>query len=461
MSEIPVTLPPESVPETSIDEGHLAELVLQALHRTASSLDRCTPKQKSMIVYRPTGSEATGHMVSVPHARTEPVFDALRRAWKAGCAAGVTDYLWDHGCCRRTITGDRPGKEAWAGVIAQEYIGFRLMRWLEDSAIEPYITGSESDRDGSFRKMARDFAHSFVSRTNRIRVTFFPSIIQLSGATDLKVGETSFTALDPVRQSRYLTRFSSRLGDTLPFWLAESVAAEIEFEIPMDLGLPDISTLAGDHIDSLWVALAMGNKKILGCSIGPVMVEITALSGGTSLMIVDRTSPRSVFSVVSLTADYAKATVERLQSLSVALRQLDRVPVAVWRFGRACAASSNADRLAESVIGLESLLVGSPGESTYRFKLHGTVLLSSRSPEKPEDLFTKLGLMYSARASYLHGMDTGTAEELAASALLHLQLAIEAVVDLQAKGMLTGKKVTPGIERLVRDWSVKGSKDIS
>jgi len=82
----------------------------------------------------------------------------------------------------------------------------------------------------------------------------------------------------------------------------------------------------------------------------------------------------------------------------------------------------------ESVIGLESLLVPNPGESRYRFGLHGAALLTKR-PEESEEMAKTLRSIYSKRSTIVHGNRT---DELhyANKALKLLGNSIESIINL-------------------------------
>lgn len=69
-----------------------------------------------------------------------------------------------------------------------------------------------------------------------------------------------------------------------------------------------------------------------------------------------------------------------------------------WLFGRANNASLPRDSVLDAVIGLESLLVASPGETTYKFALHGTAVLTHYA----DDVHQELKSLYGLRSKAAH-----------------------------------------------------------
>src|SRR6185312_14951232 len=96
------------------------------------------------------------------------------------------------------------------------------------------------------------------------------------------------------------------------------------------------------------------------------------------------------------------------------------------------------DIVLDSVIGLEMVLVPGPGESRYRFSLHGATLL--RGKETGEHLFDTFQSLYTQRSGAAHGSSDADYERVAVDARRYLANAIRAVLALVDMGALSVRK---------------------
>ncbi len=104
----------------------------------------------------------------------------------------------------------------------------------------------------------------------------------------------------------------------------------------------------------------------------------------------------------------------------------EAVHQALFYWGRDALKDLERDQLLEAVIGLEGLIVPrGPGESTYRFKLHGTALLA-RFTDSAEACAKDLKTIYDKRSKAAHGVPgEGIVEAAKARSLLgHAILAV-------------------------------------
>jgi hypothetical protein len=120
----------------------------------------------------------------------------------------------------------------------------------------------------------------------------------------------------------------------------------------------------------------------------------------------------------------------------------------LWFWDRSCLATLERDGLLEAMIGLDGLLVPNPGESRYRFGLHGASLLAD-TPDQMESIAKALRGLYNERSSAAHGGIGGPGTSRL-EALGFLGKAINAVVILTERGVLDPKQpIAKQIERLV------------
>lgn len=141
--------------------------------------------------------------------------------------------------------------------------------------------------------------------------------------------------------------------------------------------------------------------------------------GDTTMKMGVRNLPR-----IALNEAAIETVQESLSSLAKArssTRELDGI---LWLFGRCCNASLSRDVVLDAVIALEMMLVPTPGESRYRFGLHGAVLIEDESSDVLERDLKKL---YALRSEAAHGAASSDKQfsEMAARSRVLLAKAIQ------------------------------------
>lgn len=147
------------------------------------------------------------------------------------------------------------------------------------------------------------------------------------------------------------------------------------------------------------------------------------------------------------TVSGASDAVHQFQRAAQAVRGLER---ALWLFGRANNASLPRDSVLDAVIGLESLLVASPGETTYKFALHGTAVLTHYA----DDVHQELKRLYGLRSKAAH---SGASEDFkftenAPRARQLLAQALYRVAILINGNMLKFEKPDASVGQAVEKW---------
>jgi hypothetical protein len=127
---------------------------------------------------------------------------------------------------------------------------------------------------------------------------------------------------------------------------------------------------------------------------------------------------------------------------------------ALWYWGKAALTNLPRDKLLESVIGLERLLIPYPGESRYRFALHGAAILAPLRDET-ENTAKELRAIYDQRSTIAHGQeDVGNKNqdphEVANKAHKLLAKAIQKILQFYKSGKLTmSESVARQVEGLI------------
>lgn len=155
---------------------------------------------------------------------------------------------------------------------------------------------------------------------------------------------------------------------------------------------------------------------------------------------------------MTLDEQLAQSTADwlvRIDSLGKATPDLKAI---LWFFGRSHLASAARDSLLDAAIGLESLLIPDPGESTYKFRLHGAALLSAVIQG---DLDDDLKGIYDLRSRAAHGTARDRDfERLAPRSRQMLAQAIAAAIQLFEGGELApdanGGDIAKAIKGLVK-----------
>lgn len=138
--------------------------------------------------------------------------------------------------------------------------------------------------------------------------------------------------------------------------------------------------------------------------------------------------------------------------------QADRVSGlnnALLYFGRSCTAALDSDVLLDAVSGMDHVLTSPGTDAGYRFRLHGTAVLSRRRAHvDPRETFDLLKKLYEARSGPAHGGELSTkVTDAPIAARLALADLIASVVELASAGELRsedGPKAWQQIEAMVR-----------
>lgn len=180
----------------------------------------------------------------------------------------------------------------------------------------------------------------------------------------------------------------------------------------------------------------------------------------------------SHFSIYSEMENRARELFDDFQAT---LKEFKELIDALHFFGRACIAAQYRDKLIDSVIGLEIILVQGHEQLGYQFRLHGATVFSTQWDEskisifegenelfwKKENLVNWFRDTYGKRSTSVHGSKNEYTENDVAQALYSLAVIIKGIIYLHNKGLLYDKKnkLSRAVKNYVIDKSVLKNVD--
>jgi hypothetical protein len=351
----------------------------------------------------------------------------------------LTDYLWDHGQLKRTITGPDPNKESWRRWILQTVIYEPLIYALNATVRERLFDNRSVtawDLDAGKLDELIDQTISFEI-LHRNRITALVPLMGLTFAEGTRIELAPDIAIQHLTKREEYLSFGASWREYLwhdfkaPYFT--KTVAEISFEVPTGQQT-DIVKLAQDRLDLLKWAF------FTGLGLASPIAEGTCIIKGLHDRVFwrfrrDETIGESDVNINENDAIVCKALVRGFRGT-----QKEELNDALWHFGRGCVAALHRDVLFESVIGLDRLLVGGQGEPTYRFSLHGAALLAAAG-EDGQPVYELFEKIYQQRGKAAHGHQPEV-KQLATTALQKLALVIRIIIDMIGSGRLDARKTT-------------------
>lgn len=453
-----VTIP--SGPKKPLDAEGLSSLLRDAFLAVARDVRDVPVETASRLVFRTSDAPETIHEASYvpwPEYRRSiwAAAEAVRRSPEVDA---VIDYIWNANALPQTISQDGdgiPDKGAWALAIGTQLIQSPFVslctsaaakRLSTEGTFEPWTVDTNE-----LNEAATDIAKNVSTGSETIKAQC-PLI-----HTNLSPG-TSVEILPGVRLRSwtidelcvYLTQHHNEyLPDDLTISMSQGV---LEIKIS---GLPenadDIARAVIGKVDLVKWALMAARNDQHSISESAILLQYPWGWNGQTIRRSDVTYARgrmiSIPQIDSAVAMQASVVARRALALVKDAPELDSV---LWFLGRSLIAPTSRDSLLEAAIGLESLLVPDPGESTYKFCLHGTALLSAVLTEDPEK---DLKAIYTLRSKAAHGADADARkyDEMATRARFLLCKAILAAVQLTESGQLRPSETGGDLAKAARD----------
>jgi hypothetical protein len=248
----------------------------------------------------------------------------------------------------------------------------------------------------------------------------------------------------PVERCIFLSKYSNDyLWDDFNSPLSCDLIAEMEYAFDDGVSGKDVIESTANDLDLVKLSIFILNKQTEPIDEGTCILNIIGRDFNDIERRIRRSNERIFRASGYPNEDLLTNDLPRLVNIiSVLEKQRNGygdIKDAIWHFGRACLTPLPRDILLESVIGLDGLLVPGGGDSSYRFKLHGAVLLSNDS-EKTLELYKKLGKIYDMRSGAAHGESRGESLGNARDARMYLSRAIFKISELCDKGKLPCKE---------------------
>lgn len=423
-------------------------LLRQALLTYLTVLSQSEPRLYSRTILRATENAITGEEVSFPWYRDwNP--DIVHKAMASTELRSFFDYIWDRGEMHRTLTGPNPTRESWESCVISDVIHYPLVRILDESALDEVIDTGHITYwklpDAALDQLSDELVLRFCRGKHRYIVKCSLGFVdgELGAVWQLADG-ISLHRYSHRDIGRYLSRHHQKFSSYDLFsGLALSNIATLEitqtYEPPQsrsDKTKIDMVTLSriikeqtADLIDvikwSLLIAFEQSNPLIEG-----VITFEDVLGGPLSFVGLNPfrrqdTNSGPAYSLNEAGVTRAGNLIRGALKGNQKCRDLKQ---AFWYWGRSALAELDRDILLDAVIGLEGLLVPNPGESRYRFGLHGVALLAN-PVEKAEATAKELREIYTQRSKAAHA-NPATRQEGAYIARKYLGHAILSVMKL-------------------------------
>jgi hypothetical protein len=448
--EVTTVLPPGE--EKSLDSGILAELIRQAIYRTLEDLKSLQVPQSVRTVSRPDEHGIHIDEIMSPNYRDEVVWDRIAQIWKSQESTALTDYLWDRAALKITFSGPDPDKDSWARAVYGDLVHDPLLVVLEDAERENLVDRGVSEpwivEDAKIEKVIEDVAAYYCGREQLITAICPLSKLEQPPGTCLDVApDIKLRRLTLREISLFMLRHPGEYlwEDFKAPYVVETVA-EVSFPIERGkAGRGDIFSLVQDRLDLLKWALMITLNRDEPVGEGACLIK-GRLDKRLGRFQRDENMGVFRFSLNETAVDRCVSLIKHFRESAVQASDLNQ---AIWHFGRACVASLPRDILLESVIGLDSLLVPGPGDSRYRFRLHGAAILSTNREEGGK-YFRILGEMWDERSQAAHGQRAKEVERLAPISRKILAEVICKIVNLILKQKLDlPDRLSRAIERYV------------
>jgi hypothetical protein len=197
------------------------------------------------------------------------------------------------------------------------------------------------------------------------------------------------------------------LEDEDSSWLSR-VIVEIEHDFSPPSSIRMISP-AEEHaitasvastLDRLKWALMLSGESTDVVEEGPVIIRGPAGFRARTLRRSDLPPSIRSYKPLHVNEEISQRTIAYIKAFKEAERRSRELALAMWCFGRTCTTYLSRDILLDAVFGLEMLLVPDPGESTYKFSLHGAALLGDTGDGA---IAKELREMYGGRSRLAHG----------------------------------------------------------
>ena len=459
-SEKSVVLPPISN-NTPIDTEMLIPLWSAAILETIKELHHLKPDSGIKTIYRHDAGGYKGFVMPFPIYLRQEIREEIDRVAQEN-GKKLINYLWDCGKPKITLGGPSPDRGVWNQWAIFKLIFNPIINMLQDNAISQLV------RDGSFEPwvITREQVEYYVSKASFalknnkciIKVYCPLSGAKLEGLPSANVSKhVHLKTYTPVERCIFLSKYSNDyFWDDFNSPLSCDLIAEMEYVFDEGVSGKEVIESTANDLDLVKLGIFILNKQTEPIDEGTCILDIIGRDYHDIESRIRRSNERmlraSGWPNENLLTKDLPHLVNIISALKKQRNKYGDIKDAIWHFGRACLTPLPRDILLESVIGLDGLLVPGGGDSSYRFKLHGAVLLSNDN-EKTLALYKKLGIIYKMRSGAAHGESKGESLENARDARMYLSRAIFKISELCDKGKLPCKEkgitLATSLQRLI------------
>jgi hypothetical protein len=371
---------------------------------------------------------------------------AIETIWLTQDFRALSDYLFSRNAFQKTLHSDSdrvPTEESWARWVFAELIHEPILQMLEDQAIAEAVDDKPYALWHVEQSRILETAERLTARHCKKleRTTVLSPIIGVRMAPGVKVeldAGITIEAWSLRDRCRFLSRYPGEFHDQMSLFGFFVTLIQVVMDLPIHDGtqpaIPNSLPLERilSRLDLLKWAFMLDQAQ--DCPFGESIVAIENANSRT-ISAQHRQEGWPQYGSFDTTEAHLEAVKARLKRFAATAAKTDEVDRALWHFGRSCVSALPRDVLLEAAIGLELLLVPDPGDSNYKFSLHGSVLLS-KVAASPQETSKLLGEIYKQRSRAAHGAKEADFKSLAARARMMLGQAIAAVIDLDQTGAI-------------------------
>lgn len=389
------------VPEKSMDHATLTNLIGDALRAGIRDLKDTPVDLYQKVVAFPKEKGIESRLVAAPFYRGKSVWNKIDEIWKSDESAKLFEYLWENGAEKKQLSRDddkEPTREAWERFVWGDLVHGPILYLMRKASnhqmsLQGKCTLWETT-DNAIDAAVEDLADKLCGLDRNITAICPVLGLQIPDEIPFEI-ENGVRIVKWTKENRavFITEHGNEfLSDDLSPFLGNAIYIENRFNLKNGETASKIC-LTLDRVK--WAC------KVASCSDaffqeGPVIIESPSGSHGNTIRRGNTGKHISSLGNAKITEAMANKMKEALNDLGKALNNAPELDIAMSYFGRSCNALLPRDILLDAAIGLEMLFVPDAGESTYKFRLHGTAILGS-------DVYKELGKIYSRRSKAAHG----------------------------------------------------------
>ena len=433
------------------DFDTLKKLAYDACIKTYDLYSVITPEQlgtRITTVYRPKGdSGMSGLHALFPRYQSSITLDRFNEIWNSEESIAFLTVLSECPLLPDHMAFDDANADSWMRMQAMYLIQMPLHGALNKTAMINFIDGNDNPEAWS---LENDYLIEKIDNSIKDLIEYPANNIHYIKAIcpilNIEFNSNEILLSDEVKIKEWSIRDRAILlskHDDAYLWQEDFSRSPtfskyfIEMELNITAGESAHEVIA-NNIDCLkWAAMRAADSE-LPPSEG---VCIILTKGGTRLNSIRREDGINGVNL-ALKQEELDKFVKLYSSFNNSIAKAYGLDKALWHFGRSCSSIIERDILLESAIGIDSIVSNESRDSSYRFRLHGSALLSFTDPTIKETAYKELSNIYDKRSSAAHG--TGSikrgGENLHEKARSYLAKMIESVLVLNENNNLNVDK---------------------